>query len=56
MQFHTLQSGVRRGGDSNHPPAQEPQYNGAVFEEYRHGKGARRPGKLALQTGGGHVD
>jgi len=43
------------GGDSIHPPAQEPQYNGAVFEEHRHGKGARRPGKFALQTSGGSV-
>jgi hypothetical protein len=44
------------GGDSIHPSAQEPQYNGAVFEEHRHGKSARRPGKLALQTGGGCID
>ena len=44
------------GGDSIHPPAQEPQYNGAVFEEHWYGKSARRPGKFALQTGGGRVD
>jgi len=54
--FYTFQPRVRRGGDSVHPSAQEPQYNGAVFEEHWYGKGARRPGKFALQTGGGRVD